>query len=85
MGRLSQVLSFDCRECSAEVDERYAQTHRHVHKCRSQDIDWDETPDFMRSPEFIAWYGTCEVCGRRVYDCYVAQPTLYDSATNEKV
>lgn len=67
------------------MDERYRDSHKHRHKCRPGDIDWDEAPDASWSSEFIAWSGTCEVCGRRVYECYVPDGALYDWATNEEV
>lgn len=85
MGRLSTVPSVDCLRCGAEVDERYRHKHVHPHKCLREDIDWDEAPDTSRSAEFIAWNGTCEACGRRVYECYVPRGPLYDLATDRRV
>ncbi len=85
MGRRSEVPSMDCPGCGAEVDTRYRSQHRHRHRCRREEIEWDETPDTAWSSEFIAWNGTCEVCGRRIYETYVSVGPLYDGATNKKI
>lgn len=85
MGRRSEVLTTQCGECGTDVDVRYRHSHKHKHKCHREDVEWDEHPDPTWSSEFIAWCGTCDVCGRRVYECYTAQPALYDNATNAKV
>ena len=85
MGWRAEVQSENCHDCGVDVDARYLERHKHGHGCQRHEIRWDETPNWSRSSEFIAWYGTCEMCGRRLYDCYVAEGPLYDAATDENV
>jgi len=85
MGRRSQVLTVDCVACGVEIDARYRHSHKHGHKCQREDIKWDDDPDPSWSSEFIAWSGTCEACGRRVYECYVPEDALFDVASNKEI
>lgn len=85
MGRMSSVPTVDCEECGTELDARYELRHIHRHKCRKEDIQWDDMPDWSRNSEFIAWYGTCEVCGRRMYECYVPESVLYDAHSDDRI
>lgn len=85
MGRFSQFAADECSICGVDVDIRFAERHQHNHSCQRDEILWDDAPDFTRSTEFIAWYGTCEVCGRRIYDCYIPEMPLYDARTDDAV
>lgn len=85
MGRFSLIAAEKCSTCGADVDFRFVGRHQHHHLCDRDDVDWDEAPNFTRSPEFIAWYGTCEICGRRVFDSYVPEEPLFDAASDEEL
>lgn len=48
-------------------------------KCKhNEDVDWDKKPTPNVDGDNIYWHGTCETCGKRVYQIYIHDPTIYE-------
>lgn len=48
------------------------------------EVDWDKKPKLGENPDAIEWHGTLPD-GRRVYELYRAEPSLYAADTHEEI
>jgi hypothetical protein len=55
------------------------------HECQSNEIEWDDKPDYEGCHGMcIRWFGTCLICNRRVYDLWEPKG-VFDCETNKEV
>lgn len=53
------------------------------HRCTKDTVEWEE--EYGETNDgCIFWYGECS-CGKRVYEMYIQDDSLFDAETNEEL